>query len=97
MSLTHILKRPIITEKSLRDASREVFTFHVTKSATKNQIKQAVERFYSVNVVKVRTTLSRGKSYRVGKTRRTRLKPPVKRARVQLKKGQKIDLFDIEK
>lgn len=96
MNLSSILKKPVITEKSIKHATGHVFTFIVNKNANKNQIKQAVEDFYDVDVTKVYTSVTRGKSYRVGKTRVIKLRPPVKKARVQLQKGQKIDIFDVE-
>ena len=96
MNLSNILKKPIITEKSLTDASNGVFTFEVVRQANKDQIKEAVESFYKVDVVTVRTTLTAGKRYRVGKRRSEKVGTRTKKARVQLAKGQKIDLFELE-
>lgn len=96
MNLSFVLKSPVITEKSLNLAKQGIFTFFVDPKATKDQIAQAIEQFYSVNVVNVRTASKPGKKYRVGRTRIIKTKSPAKKALVQLKSGQTIDLFDIE-
>lgn len=96
MNLTHILKRPIITEKSIQDASNGVFTFEVSRDANKDQVKHIIEAVYGVSVVDVRTTTSAGKRYRVGRQRQEKVGLKTKKARVQLKPGQKIDLFELE-
>lgn len=96
MNLTHIIKKPIITEKSLNDAQSGIFTFLVDPKSTKNQIAQAVRNIYSVDVVSIRTINRPGKPYRVGRTRLIKTKANNKKAFIKLQKGQKIDLFDIE-
>jgi len=96
MNLSHILKRPIITEKSIKDASNGVFTFEVDRQANKDQIKQVVEAAYGVHVITVRTTTIAGKRYRVGRSRREMIGQNYKKARVQLQAGEKIDLFELE-
>lgn len=96
MTLTYIIKRPLITEQSLQDASKGIFTFEVSRSATKGQIKEAVEQFFGVTVEGVRTTTIASKPYSTRLRRRQLHTPVSKKAKVQLKKGQKIDLFDVE-
>lgn len=97
MNLHQIIKQPIITEKSLKDSASGVFTFLVDPKASKHQIANAVSHFFSVDVTKVTTTTLKGKTYRVRNTRIVKPKPTFKKARVYLKKGQKIDLFEVEK
>lgn len=96
MNLTHILKRPVITEQSMHEATQGVFTFEVVSNANKHQIRNAIEQFYGVDVVSVRTTRIAGNRYRAGKQRQAKVASPVKKARVQLEAGQKIDLFELE-
>lgn len=96
MSHTHIIKKAIITENSLADASNGVFSFAVDKRATKHQIKQAVESFFDVDVVSVRTAKIPHSIYKTGKRRVIARTSVGKKARVVLKKGQTIDLFDID-
>ena len=95
MNLNFILKKPILTEKSLKEASLSRFTFIVEKNATKFQIQQAVAQAYGVDVIKIRTTTVSSKSHRVGKKRLVKYSAPTKKAIVELKKGQKIDIFEI--
>ena len=96
MNIINIVKRPIITEKSVTAASKGVFTFEVNKKANKNQIKEAVEAMYGVDVVSVRTAVQPSKRYRIGKKRQAALAHPTKKALVALKAGQKITLFEQE-
>lgn len=95
MNLVSVLKKPVITEKSLQEASKGVFTFEVSVRANKDQIKAAVEHFYGVTVTGIRTVTSNGKRYRVGKSRREVVAATTKKALVSLKSGQKIDLFEL--
>jgi large subunit ribosomal protein L23 len=96
MNLTQILKRPIITEKSTTDASKGVFTFEVDVRSSKYQIQSAIESFYNVEVVQVRTLKSKPKKYKTGKKRKVLLGTESKKARIQLKPGHKIDLFELD-
>ena len=67
MSTAHdIIKRPIITEKSTADAAIGKYTFEVATSATKTQVRQAVEQLFSVKVLKVNTVNYDGKIKRQG-------------------------------
>lgn len=91
-----VLVKPIITEKSMILASHGVFSFEVAKLMSKTQISEAVEKLFKVHVEKVTTSTVKGGTRRVGKTRREILNKSQKTARVTLKKGEKIDLFDIK-
>jgi large subunit ribosomal protein L23 len=53
-----ILIKPILTEKATNESElRNSYTFIVSKSANKVEIKKAVESSYGVSVVKVRTMI----------------------------------------
>lgn len=91
-----ILLKPIITEKSMINAARGVFTFHVALSANKNQVKEAVEKLFNVTVEGVQTTTVHTPVARTGKLRIMSERPSRKFARVTLKKGQTIALFDLK-
>ena len=83
----HIIKKPIITEKSLsRAKSENVYTFLVAKLANKDQIREVVEAAFGVKVMMVRS----------GKKRVARMTPERKKAYIHVKPGQKINLFDIQ-
>jgi large subunit ribosomal protein L23 len=91
-----VLKQPVITEKSMLAAQQGKFTFQVDGKATKSQVKQAVEDQFKVNVVSISTITTKGKVKRFGKKRTQVKTSDTKKAIVVLKKGQKIDLFDIK-
>lgn len=94
MDINNVLIRPIITEKSMNGVAVGKFTFEVKKEANKSAIKNAVEQQFKVNVISVTTSLVKGKRGRVGVRRIEKVKTPWKKATVELKNGQKIDLFD---
>lgn len=84
-----LLKKPIITEKTSQMAGNWV-AFEVEKDADKLEIRKAIEALYGVNVMKVNTLNQRGKVklFRGFKGKQSN----VKKAFVQLKDGQSIDL-----
>ncbi len=92
-SLYDVLKRPLITEKStlIRELSNTVL-FEVDRDATKAEIKQAVEKVFSVSVTSVRTAIVRGKAARVGRS--VGRKKNWKKAFVTLKEGDQIAFFE---
>lgn len=95
MDTASLLKKPILTEKSLRLAQSGQFTFEVVKKAKKKDIAREVEKQFNVNVVSVATITTSGKKRRVGKLRKVILKPSKKKAIVKLKKDEKIPLFEV--
>jgi len=93
--INQIIIRPLITEKTLQKASVGQFIFKADVSATKGQIRQMVEKFYKVNVIKLRTNIVRGKSRRFGRKRNEVIMSDWKKAIVTLKKGQMIEAFSL--
>ncbi len=89
------IKRPVITEKTLLLASRGWYTFAADAAASKYDIATEISRMYKVNVVAVRTITMHGKVRRVGRKAIPTAKADWKKAMVTLKKGQKIDAFEI--
>ena len=90
-----ILKRAVITEKSIDRTRENYFTFEVVRSASKQQIKQAVESLFPVTVKDIKTMTRPGKTKRVGRLRKKIKKPNRRYAVVKLAKDQTIDLFSI--
>ena len=91
----YIIIKPIITEKSLRLANEEnTFAFEVQMTANKNQIKETIQKLFTVNVVKIRTIVKYKELKRTGKKRMVTRAGKRKKALVTLKAGQSIDLFD---
>ena len=87
-----ILRRPVITEKSTLLSEQGRYVFEVAKSATKHDIKRAVEDAFDVTVVRVHTMGVRGKRKRFG-PRITTLRS-WKKAIVTLAPGDAITLFE---
>ena len=91
--LMHVLLEPRITEKStlVGDKYNQV-VFKVAKSASKPEIKQAVEVLFKVEVDSVRVTSVKGKqkTYRTTRGRRS----DWKKAYVKLKPGFEIDFMN---
>lgn len=96
MTLAYILKRPIITEKSMSESAQNRYTFEVDKKASKGQIKKVVEEIFAVEVLSVKTAKIAGKRRRVGKFRREVRRADRKKAIIEVKQGQKIDLFETQ-
>jgi large subunit ribosomal protein L23 len=95
VKMNTIIKRPIITEKSLGNATTGVYTFEVDKAARKDIIVKEIERMFNVHVISARTVIMHGKTHRVGR-RRTELKQSDwKKVFITVKKGERIDLFDV--
>ena len=92
MTMSVILKRPIVTEKSTRLMEQGRYVFEIASTATKLQVKEAVEHAFEVKVVAVNTQHVRGKRRRLGP--RFTEKPSWKKAVVTLAPGNKITLFE---
>lgn len=89
--------RPHITEKTIEQSKKGLFTFLVKPSSTKKTLKPEIENLFKVNVVKITTTKVPSKTKRIGRSFRTTQTGTYKKATVQLKKDQKISLFEIAK
>lgn len=78
-----VILKPIVTEKSMNSMSERKYTFSVHPDATKNQIKEAVEKMFTgTKVLRVNTMNLDGKTRRRGNTSGKTSK--VKKAIVQL-------------
>ena len=93
---SHVLKRPLITEKSLFLANTtNTYTFEVDTNASKNQIAEAIEEVFGVKVTGVSTVMRNSSLKRTGRRRVVRTVARKKKAMVTLAKGQTIALFDV--
>jgi len=85
-----VIRNPVVTEKSTMASEHNQVVFDVAMSATKPEIKAAVEALFSVKVKAVNT------SVRKGKVKRFRgqlgVRNDVKKAVVTLVDGQTIDI-----
>jgi large subunit ribosomal protein L23 len=91
--MTDVILSPHITEKGtlVGEAGNQV-VFRVRRTASKDEIRRAVERFFKVKVVRVHTVNVLGKWRRVGRSVGKR--PDWKKAYVTLAEGQRIDFFE---
>lgn len=88
--LATVLQAPVISEKSTIAAEKDKrFVFKVLKSATKKQVKSAVEVMFNVEVDSVHVLNVKGKQKRFGRSLGQR--SDWKKAYVKLKPGHDID------
>jgi len=93
MNAYDIIRRPVITERSMNDMADRKYTFIVDINANKFQIKQAVEEIFKVKVDKVNTIKMSGKMKRMGRYEGRR--PAYKKAIVKLTPDSKtIEFFE---
>lgn len=91
--VSEIIYRPLLTEKStLARYAGSLYTFEVSRTASKDQIAKAVEKAFGVQVVDVRTANFLGKVKRVRKGVGSR--SDWKKAFVKLADGQTIDALE---
>ncbi|MBL8024300.1 MAG: 50S ribosomal protein L23 [Elusimicrobia bacterium] len=88
LSFAHILRRPLVTERSTQLKTQNKFVFEVAVDATKGQIREVVESAFKVDVVNVNTMRVPGKLRRRGQ--RMGYQSEWKKAIVTLKQGQDI-------
>ncbi|HTY39920.1 MAG TPA: 50S ribosomal protein L23 [Candidatus Paceibacterota bacterium] len=85
-----LINQPIITEKATNLNALGKYVFMVKDTATKPEVKKAVQELYKVDAVAVTILNTAGKTKRYRYRRDER--PGFKKAVVTLKEGQKIDL-----
>ena len=86
-----VIVKPIITEKAtMAGELANAVTFEVAKSASKPQIKEAVEALFGVKVKAINTTITKGKQKRFRGILGRR--SDVKKAYVTLEEGSTIDV-----
>ena len=91
--LYDIIKKPIITEKSMIATTMGQYTFEVKAGSNKVEVAKAVEELWQVKVVAVNMINTQRKTRRVGKYEG--LRPAVQKAVVTLAKGDKLDVFEL--
>ena len=86
-----ILRKPRVTEKAYSMNAENRYVFEVSDTASKPQIKRAVEAVYEVHVVSVNTVSLPSRVRRFG--RAMGRKSGVKKAMVEIKEGESLTLF----
>ena len=92
MDARQILIAPVVSEKSYSLIEENKYSFRVHDRAHKTQIRQAVEELFDVKVVGVNVIKVQPKPKRRGAIKGTR--PGWKKAIVELKAGDKIEIFE---
>ena len=90
-----VIVKPVVSEKSYALMEDHVYTFEVARSASKPQIRDAVESIFDVKVLKVNTLNREGKRKRNRGMSTFGKRPDVKRAYVTLVEGESIELFEV--
>jgi large subunit ribosomal protein L23 len=94
-----VILQPVVSEKSIDQATRGKYTFRVHPDANKIQIKAAIEALYEadkITVVDVNVLTTKAK-VKVRNTRRGRITgrvAPWRKAVITLAPGQKIQFFE---
>lgn len=93
MNAYDIVRKPVISEKSMNEMAEKKYTFIVDINANKTEIKDAVEQIFKVKVDKVNTIRVLGKMKRTGRYEGRRAS--YKKAVVKLKPESKgIEFFE---
>ena len=87
-----VLLAPVVSEKSYSLIEDRKYSFKVHKDAHKTQVRQAVEELFEVKVERVNIVKVQPKPKRRGTSKGT--KPGWKKAIVQLKAGDSIEIFE---
>ena len=87
-----VLLAPVVSEKSYELIEQRKYAFRVHPDAHKTQIRQAVEELFQVRVQAVNVIKVQPKPKRRGLIRGQ--KPGWKKAIVQLREGDKIEIFE---
>lgn len=91
----NVLIKPVVSEKTMQEVSSGKYTFIVNTKVNKHQITETIKQIYNVEVVKVNIIRKKPEE----KTIKGRFKATsklTKKAIVTLKKGQKIEGFEVK-
>jgi large subunit ribosomal protein L23 len=92
--LRDVLIAPVVSEKSYEQCEKGVYIFKVHNSASKPEIRQAVEFIFDVKVTNVNTLNRKGKVRRNRRNNTLGKRPDSKRAIVTLAEGDSIQIFE---
>ena len=92
LDVRQVLLAPVVSEKSYNMIDENRYTFKVHKDAHRLQVRQAVEELFDVHVLSVNMAKVPPKPKRRGLQKGR--KPGWKKAIVQLREGDKIEIFE---
>lgn len=87
-----ILRKPLVTEKSMARQQQSTYTFIVATDANKADVRHAIEKIYNVKVEHVRTVKVKGKLKRMKNMLLEGRRKDWKKAYVTLKEGYRLDI-----
>jgi large subunit ribosomal protein L23 len=85
---------PVVSEKSYEQLEQNVYVFKVHTSASKPEIRRAIESIFDVTVTKVNTLNRKGKVRRNRRSNTVGKRADTKRAIVTLVEGDSIKIFE---
>ncbi len=88
-----VIKKPLVTEKSMAKQQKSVYTFIVAPESTKPEVKNAVEKAFNVKVREIRTVRVKGKLKRMKNMLLEGRRKGWKKAYVTLKEGFRLDII----
>jgi large subunit ribosomal protein L23 len=88
-----VIKKPLVTEKSMAKQQKSVYTFIVAPETTKPEVKNAVEKAFNVKVREIRTVRVKGKLKRMKNMLLEGRRKGWKKAYVTLKEGFRLDII----
>ena len=88
-----IIKKPVVTEKSMANQQKSVYTFIVDPLATKPEVKNAVEKAFNVKVEQIRSVNVKGKTKRMKNMLLEGRRKDWKKCYVTLKEGFRLDII----
>ena len=94
VELRRIVRRPLVTEKSVSATANSQYASEVDKRASKHTIKDAIQRLFKVTVLRVNTVNvppKTGRNMRRPTRKPVELRSAWKKAIVTLKEGDKIE------
>ena len=88
-----LIRKPLVTEKSMANQQKGVYTFIVAPESTKPEVKFAVEKAFNVKVEEVRTVKVKGKVKRMKNQLLQGKRKDWKKAYVTMKEGFRLDII----
>lgn len=96
MDLSRVILGPVVTEKAERlkaDPAHRTYTLHVSPSATKVDVRNAIEHFYDVSVASIRVMKTRPKTRQITAHQSMEKRHATRKVMVTLTKNSKaLDL-----
>lgn len=93
--MSQILLSPVITEKSMFSTAKGKYVFEVDSETNKREIIKEMKKVYKVEAIRVNIVSMRAKSRRF-RFRQQGKTAAWKKAIITLKKGQRIEGFEIK-